>query len=129
MKIQTLLLLAALLFLTACATSPASGEQRATDLELLRLGAIALSQDREPSGDIRRLEDADDFGEVYDYALDLEDTKALLHSDNHALINFLTNGLAAIERGRSVQCRAWQFMCKRRARNTSLQKASDPTQD
>lgn len=127
MKTKLLLTLALALSLSACATLPANDARRATDLELVRQGVIALSKDHEPTGPVKRLEDAETFGQAYDYAGDLEDVKALLHGDNARVIEFVTNAFATIERARVAACPWYAWRCKRAAASTPLQQAADET--
>lgn len=104
-----------LLFLTSCASSPASDASPATDLAVLRLGVQALTQPRQPNGDIQRAEDAKTSGQVFNYALDLEDVNWLQNDDKARLRTFVTKSLDTIEASRFT-CRWYELACRRRLR-------------
>lgn len=111
----SLLLIGALsLFLSACGTSPVRADAPATDLEVMRLGVEALTQPREPAGEVQRSEDAATAGQAWDLLLDLEDLDYLHEQDKHRLRVFVNKSLDAIAASRAEPCRWWQRACHAR---------------
>lgn len=108
MRILTLLLLATSLCLPACATSPARDAKPATDLQVLVLAVKVLTEPRRPAGDIQHLDEAETYGQAWDYAGDVEEALWLAEGDKARVRELVTQSAALIEAGRLPACRWWQ---------------------
>lgn len=77
----------------------------------MKLGVTALAKDRKPQGNIQRMEDAKDGGEVYNYGLDLEDVNWLHYEDKKAIVEFVNKSVDVIEKSRDPPCkwRPWRW--------------------
>ena len=113
MRIPTLIIGCALMFLTSCASLPARDESPATDLELLRLGVEQLTRERQPQGPVTRVEDATNGQELFNLGIALEDTNWLQNDDKRRIRTFVDKGTRRIEASR-FQCRWWNLSCKSR---------------
>lgn len=96
-----------LLSLSACATSPASGEKSVSDLDVMVMGVEALAQPREPSGDVKRVEDAATAGQVFNLALDLEEVDWLHEEDKKRIVWFVQRATERIKTARNP-CSWWE---------------------
>lgn len=121
MRILTLTIGFAAIFLASCGTLPASDVKPATDLELLRLGVQELTRERQPQGATQRVEDAAKGEQLYGLALELEGVNWLQNDDKRRLWRFVDKGTRRIELSRLPTCGWWQIKChlvRRRAQGT-----------
>lgn len=113
MRIPTLIIGCALIFLTSCASSPAKDASPATDLELLRLGVEQLTRERQPQGPVTRAEDARTGQELFGLTIALEDTNWLQNDDKRRTRTFVDKATRRIEATR-ITCSWWNLACKSR---------------
>lgn len=111
--IRALLLGVLSLSLSACGTRPVRVEQRATDLQVLKLGVKALTEPRVVSGPVQHPDQAKDNGELMDLALDLDDIAFLSNEDKRRLRQFVFEAADAIDKARRPACRWYQLACHR----------------
>lgn len=83
-------------------------EELPTDLKVLVLGVRQLAAPREMQGDVRYLDEAATWREVWDYAGDSEESRWLSEQDKKRTITFVEQAAAEIARGRLPSCRWWQ---------------------
>lgn len=101
-----------LLFLTSCGISPVRVEQRATDLEVMRLGVEQMTQPRTVAGSLQHADEARTNGELMNYALNVEDALWLSNGDKVRVRSFVNSALSVIASGRLPPCRWLDFACK-----------------
>lgn len=101
------------LFLSGCASSPERVQTPVTDLQLLKLGVDKLTQPRPVAGKVQRAYQAENNGELMDYALNLEDAKFGDEWDKRRIREFVSEAVVVMARARQVPCRFWQLRCKR----------------
>lgn len=111
MKTKMFVTMLLALFLSSCVSSPKPVVNHGSDLEVLSLGIQQLAKNRTPQGDIQRMEDAKDSGEVYNYGLDLEDVNWLHWEDKKAIVEFTVKSVEVIKRSREPPCkwRPWRW--------------------
>jgi len=100
------------LFLSGCGTSPVRVEQRATDLELLKLGVHQLTQPRVVPGPIQHPDQAETTEQVWNLSLDLDDVHWLGEGDKVRVRDFVDQAVKLIAESRMAPCKLWQFKCK-----------------
>lgn len=103
---------AILVFLTACASSPAKDARHASDLDVLVMGVEAMAQPREPAGDVKRAEDARTNDEAWGLLLDLEDVDWLHEYDKRRIVDFVKKATDRIKRSRQP-CGWWKSLVNR----------------
>ncbi len=114
MKTRTWMLALLSLGLLSCASSPASVDSHATDLELVRLGVDQLTRERQPQGAVTRAEDVTDTSQAFGLLISLEDTNWLQNDDKRRVRDFVHKATYRIELGRLPTCRwVWDFRCRR----------------
>lgn len=101
-----------MIFLASCASLPANDARPATDLELLRLGVEQLTRERQPTGEVTRVEDAATGGQLFGLAIALEDTNWLQNDDKRRTRQFVDRATRRIELSRLPACSWYQLRCK-----------------
>ena len=112
-----------MIFLASCASLPANDARPATDLELLRLGVEQLTRERQPTGEVTRVEDAATGGQLFGLTIALEDTNWLQNDDKRRTRAFVDRATRRIELSRLPTCSWWQLRCQ--ARRREAQRALD----
>ena len=112
MKIQLFAISLLSLCLASCATSRETRALPATDLAVTRLAVNGMTQPREPSADVKRVEDAADTGQLFALALSLEETLWLSNQDKVRIRTFVNDALDLIEKSRRPACSRWNLFCK-----------------
>src|SRR5687768_14270218 len=94
--------------LLSCASSPASVDSPATDLELVRLGVDQLTRERQPQGVVTRAEDVQDTAQAFGLLVALEDTNWLQNDDKRRTRDFVHKATRRIELSRLPTCSWWE---------------------
>lgn len=116
MKTRTWIIGCAATFLASCASLPASDVRPANDLELLRLGVQELTRERQPTGPVQRVEDAERGEQLFTLAVALEDTNWLQNDDKARTRRFVDAATRRIELARVPSCRWFDWRCHRERR-------------
>lgn len=113
MKMKLFVLGALLLSLTGCASLRANVAQPATDLQVLQLAVVAMTEPREIAGSIQHPDQAANGGQLLDVALDLDDVHFLDTQDKLRLRTFVTDAIRAIAASRLPECPWYGVRCRR----------------
>lgn len=99
------------LSLSACVTSPDSGEKPESDLDVLVMGVEAMLPPRDPAGDVKRAEDAATVEDAWTLLLDLEDVDYLHERDKERAVEFVQRAADRIKLARNP-CGFWRRLFK-----------------
>lgn len=98
-------------FLSGCATTPARDASN-TDLQLIRIGVKHLTQKRSVEGPIQHRDEAEDNGQLWNFAGQLEAKSELDDGDKDRLRSFIDEALDAIEGSRRETCGRFNLICR-----------------
>lgn len=116
-KISVLLSFLILLFLSACGTSPVKDDLPASpELDVLVLGVETMAKKREPAGDVKRAEDAQNVGDVWGLAMDLEEVDWLHEEDKLNIVEFVTKAVERIKESYRECSQLDRFLNRRECR-------------
>lgn len=116
MRTHKSVLLATLLFLPSCGTSPGPRDLPASDLAVVKLAVQQMTQPRPVQGKVTRLEDAQTGDDLFRYGLAVEQAKWLDEQDKLRLRFFINDALDVVEESRKPPCPWWNYACIRNRR-------------
>lgn len=79
---------------------------------MTRLAVNSMTQPRQPNADVKRVEDAQDTGQLFALAMAQEETIWLSNQDKARIRTFVNDALDLIEKSRRAPCSRWNIFCK-----------------
>lgn len=107
------LILLLLPFLLSCGSLREKDERPESDLEVLRRGVETMLPTRDPAGDIKRAEDAENFEQAWSLLLDFEDVDFLHEQDKRRAVEFVNKAVEHLREARRP-CTRWEKWTNRR---------------
>lgn len=112
--IRLFVMLSTLLFLTACASSPARDARSESDLNVVKLAVEKMAVKRTPTpvDGSSRMEDQETFGNAYLLGLNLEDSLWLSEQDKKSIVEFVQEAMEEIAKTRRPPCKWYNIACR-----------------